>query len=93
MPDSFFAAQWTRLHNGDLPSAFVEQVLRLLSRKRLVHQEGSNRRPPPQSHRLGLRPHRLRRVLPRRQDERSVSSLLIATVAIIGIGYLAVDLS
>ena len=70
VPDSFSAAQWTRLHNGDTRRALVERDLRLLSPEAAC-APGKVRSPaapvlPP----LGLRPDCLRRLLPRR-DKRS----------------------
>lgn len=44
VPDAFSAAQWTRLHSGDAPPAFVERVLRLLSPE-AAHAPGEVRSP------------------------------------------------
>ena len=89
VPDAFSAAQWTRLHNGEARPAFVERVLRLLSPE-AAHAPRDDRSstapavPPtgaaprlPAPSRALLRPTRY--VL-----------LLIAAVAVIGVGYFAV---
>jgi TolB-like protein/Flp pilus assembly protein TadD len=90
VPDAFAAAQWTRLHNGDVQPAFVERVLRLLSPE-AAHVPGGVSSPaapagPPTGAALQLPapnpavPRPMQRVL-----------LLIAAVAVIGVGYFAVD--
>ena len=90
VPDAFTAAQWIRLHNGDARPAFVERVLRLLSPE-AAHAPGEVRSPaapagPPTGAALQLPapnpavPRPMKRVL-----------LLIAAVAVIGVGYFAVD--
>jgi hypothetical protein len=76
VPDSFSAAQWTRLHNGDTRRAFVERDLRLLSPE-AAYAPGEVRSPaapvlPP----TGAAP-RLRRLLPRR-DKRSSPVAVVA---------------
>src|ERR1700683_2377545 len=89
VPDSFCAVQWTRLHNGDVQPAFVKLVLRLLSAA-AVHAPGVVNSPagPTVTH-IGAAP-----LLPAQRPEaprpRRVL-LLIAAVAVIGIGYVAMD--
>ncbi len=77
VPDAFTAAQWTRLPNGEAEPAFVVRVLRLLSSE-ATHAPGGVRLPVAPVGPPG--PRTTQRVL-----------LLIAAVAVIGVGYLAVD--
>ena len=90
VPDAFAAVQWTRLHNEDARPAFVKRVLQLLSAE-AAHAPGEVRSPAapavsPTGAALGLpvpspaAPRPTQRVL-----------LLIAAVAVIGVGYFAVD--
>ena len=88
VPDAFTAAQWTRLHNGDAPPAFVERILRLLSPE-AVHASGGDRPtaalPPAgtaaQTPASGpAAPRSRQRVL-----------LLIAAVGLVFVGYVAMD--
>jgi TolB-like protein len=90
VPDAFSAAQWTRLHNGDVRPAFVERVLRLLSPE-AAHAPGGVRSPaapavPP----TGAAP---RRPAPSPAAPRPTQRVLvlIAAVAVIGVGYFALD--
>ena len=89
VPDAFSAVQWTRLRNGDAQAVFVERVLRLLSPEAAhatgevrsltapaVPHTGAAPRPPAPS---PAAPRPTQRVL-----------LLIAAVAVIGVGYFAV---
>jgi len=90
VPDAFSAAQWTRLHNGDARPAFVERVLRLLSPE-AAHAPGAVRSPaapavPP----TGAAP-RLPAPSPAAPRPTQRVLLLIAAVAVIGVGYFAVD--
>jgi TolB-like protein len=90
VPDAFSAAQWTRLQNGDAQPAFVERVLRLLSPE-VTQASGGERllaasEGPPTGAALQLpasspaAPRSTQRVL-----------LLISAVAVLGVGYVAVD--
>lgn len=90
VPDSFFAAQWTRLHNGELPPPFVEHVLRLLSPEAAHAPGGVRSRAAPAVLPTGAapRPPAPSPAAPRRTQRFLV---LIAAVAIIGVGYFAVD--
>ena len=90
VPDAFSAVQWTRLHNGDAGPAFVERVLRLLSPE-AAHAPGEVRAPaapavPP----TGAAP-RLSAPSPAAPRPTQRVLLLIAAVAVIGVGYFAVD--
>ena len=90
VPDAFSAAQWTRLHNGDVRPAFVERVLRLLSPE-AAHAPGGVRSPatpavPP----TGAAP---RPPAPSPATPRPTPRVLalIAAAAVIGAGYFVVD--
>ena len=90
VPDAFTAAQWTRLHNGDTQPAFVERVLRLLSPE-ATHASGGERslaasEGPP----IGAAPQRPASSPAAPRSTQRVL-LLIAAVAVIGVGYVAVD--
>jgi TolB-like protein len=88
VPDSFSAAQWTRLHNGDVQPAFVKLVLRLLSTA-ASHAPGVVSSPAdPAAPHIGAAPQPVQRSEASRPKRVLV---LIAAVAIIGIGYIAVD--
>jgi TolB-like protein len=89
IPESFKRVQWTRLPGGDAPPAFVERIRRLVAPEAFHASAGV--RPPaaaashaavasrqPVSSRTT--PPRLRPVL-----------LMVAAVAVIGLGYFAVD--
>ena len=84
VPESFRAVQWTRLPEGQTPPAFVERVLRLLS--------PSQPRAPLHS-RPSAAPAAATPVNDAaRTSGRSRSAvLLIAAVAVIGAGYIAID--
>ena len=85
VPDAFRSVQWSRLPAGSTPSAFIARVSYLLSSQtarvpgqaRSASPPGPALREPPRS-RVASRP--TQRVL-----------LPIAALAVIGIGYLAVD--
>jgi TolB-like protein len=84
VPDAFRAVQWTRLPEGDTPPAFVERIRRLLS------PEAAPRSP------AAAVPHAA--AAPRQPTSSPTTSpptqwvlLMIAAVAVIGLGYLAVD--
>jgi TolB-like protein/lipoprotein NlpI len=84
VPDSFRAVQWTRLPEGQTPPAFVERVLRLLS--------PSQPRMP-----LHSRPSAAPAAAAPASDAGHTSRrwrstvLLIAAVAVIAAGYVAID--
>ncbi len=90
VPDSFSAAQWTRLHNGDERPDFIEHILRLLSPE-VAHAPGGVRSPadpavPP----TGVAP-RLPVLSPGAARPTRSPLVLIAAVAVIGASYFAVD--
>lgn len=90
VPDAFCAAQWTRLPNGDAQPAFVERILRLLSPE-ATHVPGGERslaasEGPP----TGAAPQ-LPASSPAAPRSTQRVLLLIAAVAVIGGGYVAVD--
>ena len=92
VPDAFSAAQWTRLPNGEVQPAFVERVLRLLSPE-AVHAPGEVRsRAAPAVLPTGAAP-RLTAPSPAAPRPTQRVLLLIAAVAVIGVGYFAVDKS
>jgi TolB-like protein/lipoprotein NlpI len=84
VPDSFRAVQWTRLPEGQTPPAFVERVLRLLS-------------PSQPRVRLHARPSAAPAAAAPASDAGHTSRrwrstvLLIAAVAVIAAGYVAID--
>ena len=89
VPESFKRVQWTRLCGGDAPPAFVERIRRLLSPAAFHAPEGVRPLAAPASHAAAASrqpvsspttPPQMRSVL-----------LLIAAVAVIGLGYFAVD--
>jgi TolB-like protein len=88
VPDAFSAVQWTRLHNEDARPAFVERVLRLLSPE-AAHAPGQVGPPAvPAAPSTGAAP-RLPAPSPAGPRPTRVL-LLIAAVAVIGVGYFAV---
>jgi TolB-like protein/Flp pilus assembly protein TadD len=90
VPDAFSAVQWIRLYNGDARPAFVERVLRLLSPE-AAHASGEVRSPAaPAVPTTGAAP---RPPAPSPAAPRPTQPvlLLIAAVAVIGVGYFAVD--
>jgi TolB-like protein len=89
VPDSFAAAQWTRLPAGETPAAFVERVSRLLSPEP-VHPPAAAESPTAAAPHTAAAPWQPEpRPAASRQTPRVL--LLIAAVAVIGVGYLAVD--
>jgi TolB-like protein len=87
VPDKFRDVQWTRLPEGDTPRAFVERIRRLLSPEAVAASPEA--RPPA----AGI-PHAAAAVS--RQPDSSPtpskrSLLLIAVLAVIGLGYFAAD--
>ena len=85
VPDSFSAVQWTRLHAGDTPPAFVQRVSRLLSpeQSRPPAESGASFGAAPAPRQTAISPAAPRRGQP--------VLLLVAAVAVIGVGYFAVD--
>ncbi len=89
VPDSFLAVQWTRLPAGDTPPAFVDRIARLLSpdQSRDSSHVGASAGPAPRP----TSPHTksVRNLQPSRPTK--AAALLIAAIAAIGVGYLAID--
>ena len=78
VPDRYRQAQWTRLPDGVTPSAFVERVSSLLAPDR--HNSRAPTRPSPASTPKA-------RTIPR----AFLALLLLAAVAVVGVGYFALD--
>jgi TolB-like protein len=84
VPEAFRAVQWTRLPEGDTPPAFVERIRRLLSSEAaprspaaaVPHAAAATRQPASG---------------PTASPPTQWILLMIAAVAVIGFGYLAVD--
>jgi TolB-like protein/tetratricopeptide (TPR) repeat protein len=87
VPDSFAAAQWTRLPAGETSPAFVERVARLLSLEPAHPATGEPLTAP--SHTAAAP----RRAEPSPTASRQTQRVLplIAALAVIGAGYLAVN--
>jgi TolB-like protein len=87
VPDSFAAAQWTRLPGGEASPAFIERVSRLLSPEP-AHPPAAG--PPSATFDTAAAP---RRPEPSRAASRQTQRglLLVAALAAIGVGYLAAD--
>jgi TolB-like protein len=90
VPDAFSAVQWTRLHNRDVPPAFVERVLRLLSPE-AAHAPGELRSPAAPAVPPDVATPRLLPPSPAAPRPTQRVLLLITAVAVIGVGYFAVD--
>jgi TolB-like protein len=90
VPDAFSAAQWTRLHNEDARAAFVERVLRLLSPEAAHAPRELSSPATPAVPPAGTAP-RLTAPSPAAPRPTQRVLLLIAAVAVIGVGYFAVD--
>ena len=85
VPDAFRAVQWTRLRGGETPPAFVERVIRLLSPSSTSASTHTHPSAAAPATRQAARRSAARRwALP-------LSLLAALTVAIIGVGYLALD--
>ena len=88
VPDAFRTVQWTRLPGGDTPPAFAERIRRLLS------IEGTH--PSPEAWPAAASvPHaaagRPKRASSAASSVQSQWLLIIAAIAVIALGYLAVD--
>ena len=86
VPDQFRHLQWTRLPDGDTPPAFIEQVLRLISRTQHVSPTPVRRPAAPTSAAV---PAPTQRASTSSRSRRVV--LMISAVAVIAAGYVAVD--
>jgi adenylate cyclase len=86
VPESFGRVQWSRLVRGETPPAFVERVQRLLSAEPAPARPSAT----PSFHPTGET--RETSASPRApQPSMPVPALLALAVALIGLGYLAVD--
>jgi adenylate cyclase len=89
VPDAFRAVQWTRLPGGDTPPAFVERIRRLLSPE-AVHASTEALPPAAAVPNVAAAP-RQPASSPTRSPQARWVLQTIAAVAIIGLGYLALD--
>jgi TolB-like protein len=90
VPDAFRAVQWTRLPEGDTPPAFVERIRRLLSPE--AAHASVEVRPPAATVPHGTAAPRQPASSPTTSPQTQWVLLMIAAaVAVIGLGYLAVD--
>jgi len=89
IPESFKRVQWTRLPGGDVSPAFVERIRRLLSPE-AFHASTGIRQPPATASHAAAAP-RQPASSPATPPQMRVMLLMIAAVAVIGLGYFAVD--
>ena len=89
VPDAFRAVQWTRLPEGDTPPAFVERIGRLLLSE-AAHASVEARRPAAAVPRAAAAPGQPASS-PTTSPQTQRVLLMIGAVAVIGLGYLAVD--
>ena len=85
VPDKFREVQWVRLSAGDTPPAFAERVSRLLSLEQTAPADVSSRATAAPL--IAAAPSRA----PTARSRAQRLPLLIAAVAVIGVGYLALD--
>jgi TolB-like protein/Flp pilus assembly protein TadD len=83
VPDAFLAVQWTRLPAGETSPAFVEHVLRLLSPEPPSVQPQVASKSAPRLQQTAASPSTRRPLQP--------VALIMAAIALIGIGYFALD--
>ena len=88
-PESFKRVQWTRLPGGDTPPAFVERLRRLLSPEAFHAPAGL--RPPAASASHAAAASRQPASIPPAPPQMRPMLLMIAAVAVIGLGYFALD--
>jgi TolB-like protein/thioredoxin-like negative regulator of GroEL len=89
IPDRFRELQWSRLPAGETPAVFVERVSRLLTPEP-AHAPAPGRSPDtPASHAAAAARWPAPNPVTSRQTQRVL--LLVAAVAVIGVGYFAVD--
>lgn len=86
VPDAFRAVQWTRLPGGDPPPAFVERIRRLLSPE-AAHASVEARPLAAAVRHAAAAPSSS----PTTSRQTQWVLLMIAAVAVIGLGYFAVD--
>jgi TolB-like protein len=89
VPESFKRVQWTLLSGGDAPPAFVERIRRLLSPE-ASHASAGARSPGAAASHAAAAP-RQPAAGPAAPPQMRSALLMIAAVAVIGFGYVAVD--
>jgi len=89
VPESFKRVQWTRLPGGSPPPAFVERIRRLLSPEAFHASAGV--RPPAAAAAQGAAVSHQPASTPAARPPMQSVLLVIAAVAVIGLGYFAVD--
>jgi TolB-like protein len=89
VPESFHRVQWTRLHGGDTPPAFVERIRRLLSPEATHPLSEAGPRAAAVPHAAAAPPQPASS--PTTSSQTQWVPLMIAAVAVIGFGYFAVD--
>jgi TolB-like protein len=89
VPEAFRAVQWTRLPEGDTPPAFVERIRRLLSPE--TAHASIEARPQAAAVPYAAAAPRQPASSPTTSPQTQWMLLMIAAVAVIGLGYLAVD--
>ena len=93
VPDSFSAAQWTRLPGGNTPSDFVERIARLLSSNEQLTSTAAKSQAAAASVAANLQTHVPASVKEthRPTQRAKLRWLLIAAAVVIAAGYFAVD--
>src|SRR5215469_12525284 len=89
VPESFKRVQWTRLPGGEASLAFVERIGRLLSPEAFDASAGV--RPPAAAASHAAAAPRQPAFSPATPPQMRPVLLMIAAVAVIGLGYFAVD--
>ena len=89
VPESFKRVQWTRQPGGSPPPAFVERIRRLLSPEAFHASAGV--RPPAAAAAQGAAVSHQPASTPAARPPMQSVLLVIAAVAVIGLGYFAVD--
>ena len=89
VPESFHRVQWTSLPGGDTPPAFVERIRRLLSPEADHVSAEAGPRAAAVSHAAAAPPQPASS--PTTSAQAQWVPLIIAAVAVIGLGYFAVD--
>ena len=89
VPESFHRVQWTRLPGGDTPPAFVERIRRLLSPEAAHVLAEARPGAAAISHAAAAPPQPA--FSPATSSQTQWLPLIIGAVAVIGLGYFAVD--